>query len=662
MTDFSGLIADLPPEQQAIRAKCFHPSGSFVEFRKEEIEQSIPSRFEKIVAQYPDRIAVKTKNYTLTYDALNKMANRIARAIVVQRGEGEEPIALLLENDAAMITAILGVFKTGKICVPLDPAHHEARASYIVEDSQTNLILTNTKSLPRAHKLAQGVCQVINMDEIDSGLSTQNLGVSIAPHAFAYILYTSGSTGQPKGVVCTHRRLLHDVMHNTNDFHMCADDRVSLLSSPGGGQAMGAVASGLLNGATLCMWNVREEGLAALADWLVTEQITLYNSSPTVFRNFMKTLNGNEEFPQLRLVKLGSEPLYRTDVELYRRHFPSDCLLVNNLAGTETGSFRQYVIDKETRITSDIVPVGYTVPDKAVLLLDDDGKEVGFNEIGEIAVKSCYLSPGYWRKPDLTQAKFLPDPNGGDKRIYLTGDLGRMLPDGCLVHLGRKDLQIKIRGNRVEPAEVEMALLGLDGVKEAVVVAGEDLSGNKRLVAYLVPNKQPAPSVSALRRALAGKLPDYMVPSAFVFLEALPLTPNGKIDRRALPAPSPSRPDLDISFVAPRTPIEEELARIWTEVLSVDQVGVHDSFFELGGHSLTATQVISRVISNFRVELPVQSLFEAPTVAEMAVIITQNQAAKVGQEELARMLAELEALSDEEAQQRLAQQLREKEA
>jgi len=225
---------------------------------------------------------------------------------------------------------------------------------------------------------------------------------------------------------------------------------------------------------------------------------------------------------------------------------------------------------------------------------------------------------------------------------------------GCLEHRGRKDFQVKIRGFRVEVTEVETALLEHTNVRESTVTAQEDRFGDKRLVAYLVPSKKPGPSISELRGLLKEKLPDYMIPSVFVMLNALPLTPAGKIDRKALPLPDNSRPELGTPFVAPRTPVEEELAEIWVEVVGVDQVGIHDNFFDLGGHSLAATRVISRIINTFNVELPIRFLFASPTVADMAVIITENMAKKAGEKELACMLAELESISDEEARKRLA--------
>jgi amino acid adenylation domain-containing protein len=661
MTDLSGNIAGVS-RQQSIRAKCFHPTGRFVEFKKEEIEQSIPDRFEKIVRMHPDRLAVKTRNHQFTYDELNKAANRVAHAILAQRGKEEEPIALILENDAPMIVGALGVLKAGKIFVTIDPSNPRARNAYILEDSQVNLIVTNNKNFYLAKDLSQNPLPLINIDERNASLSNEASGVSISADALAFILYTSGSTGQPKGVLRNHRNELHYTMCYTNAYRICPDDRLSLLGSHGSGQSIMSIWRALLNGASLCPLNLKEEGLAYLAEWLIQEEISILYVGVAIFRHFIGTLTGVERFPKLRLIRLASEPVSKSDVELFERHFSTDCLLANGLAISEAGIIRECFIDKRTSIGGSMAPLGYPVEDKEILLFDEAGKEVGLNCVGEIAVKSRYLSPGYWRKPGLTLAKFLPDPNGGNEPIYLTGDLGRMLADGCLEHLGRKDFQVKIRGYTIEPAEIEMRLLDHAAIKEVVVVAREDVSGNKCLVAYIVPTGQPMPTASELRRGLAENLPDHMVPSAFVMLDALPLTPNGKVDRHVLPAPDRARPDLVNTFVAPRTPTEEVLARIWAEVLSLDRVGIHDNFLELGGHSLLATQIISRVLDRFHVGVPLRSLFETPTVADMAVVITQHQAGKAKPEEMARILAEIESLSEYEVKHFLAQEMREKEA
>jgi amino acid adenylation domain-containing protein len=639
---------DIPRTQSDIRAKCFHPTGRFIEFPNEAIEQSIPARFEQQVRRYANCLAVKTRDQTLTYAELNEAANRVAHAILTRCGEGAEPIALLLDHNAPLMAAILGVLKAGKIYVPLDATYPRARTSYMLEDSQAKLIVTNTKMRSLARELAEEASQVLNLEEIASSLSHENPGLPIVPEAFAYILYTSGSTGEPKGIVENHRNVLHFTMNYTNSCHLCADDRLTLLLSCTFSGSVHPIFSALLNGAALFLRNVEEEGVAHLADWLIQEEITVFIGG-SVFRHFVGTLTGHETFPKLRLIYLGAEATTMRDVELYKKHFSADCLLVNSLGATEMKNFRKFFMDKDTPLTGGVVPVGYPVDDNEVLLLDEAGHEVGFNRIGEIAVKSRYIAPAYWRRPDLTSTTFLPDPAGGDARIYCTGDLGLMLPDDCLLHLGRKDFQVKIRGHRVELAEIEMALLDRGDIKEAVVVAREDHPGAQRLVAYLVPVSHPAPTVSDLRCLLQGKLPDYMIPAAFVMLDALPLTLTGKVDRHALPAPGRTRPSLTSPFVMPRTPTEDRLAQIWTEVLSLEQVGIHDNFLELGGHSLLAMQVASRVHDTFHVEVPLKSLFEAATVADMAEVIAEHQMQTVGDAALASLLAEVEQVVDDSA-------------
>jgi acyl-coenzyme A synthetase/AMP-(fatty) acid ligase/acyl carrier protein len=410
-----------------------------------------------------------------------------------------------------------------------------------------------------------------------------------------------------------------------------------------------------LNGATLYPLDVKSEGLTGLLNLLIEDEITVYHSVTTLFRYLANTLTGVEKFPKLRLIILGGEPVLRREVTLYEKYFSSDCLLSTGLGSTETGTARVFLIDKKTEVNSNMMPpLGYEVEDKDILLLDDAGAEVDLGDIGEIAVKSRYLALGYWQNPTLTQAAFVPEPAGGSERIYRTGDLGRLLPDGCLVHLGRKDFQVKIRGYRIELAEIEMALIDTGTLKEAIVLAREDSFGEKRLIAYVVPN-QAAPSIQELYSFLIERLPDYMLPSTFVFLDTLPLTPGGKVDRRALPAPDKTRPDLKTTFVAPSTPVEKRLAGIWAEVLNKEPVGIHDNFFELGGNSLLATQVISRISDALSVALPRRSLFETPTLAGLADQITQQLT--VAHDEMAELLAELEGLSEEDAQRLVAENL-----
>jgi len=654
MSSISMHTLDIPSQQRAIRERCFHPAGIFIEFKKEEIEQSIPDRFQKQVGMYSQQVAVKSEAQQMTYDVLNQFANRIANSILAELGEEPQPVALLIEHGAELIAPCLGILKAGKIFVPLDPSHPTERLTDILKDSQAALIVTNQQNSSLARKLGGTRCKLLDVDALDCSLPSENPNLSLTSEAPCLIVYTSGSTGQPKGVVHNHRALLYTTLSETNAFHICAKDRIILAHPISSIVGIKNYFYALLNGATLCPYDVKMKGLAHLSDWLAQQEITFCNLGATVYRQFVNTLTGAERFPQLRIIKTGGETIYRKDLEDYREYFPQDCIFASGMACTEISPIRVFFADKSTQIDSNTIPPGYAFEGIEVLLLDQHWSEVGVGQTGEIAVKSRYLSPGYWQRPDLTQAAFLPDPNGGEERIYLTGDLGRMLPDGCLEHLGRKDFQVKIRGYRVEVAEIEMALLELTSIKEAVVVAREFPAGDQRLAAYLVPATEPVPSIGELRNHLREKLPDYMVPSAFVFLDALPALPNGKLDRRGLPAPGSARPELESPYASPGTPVEESLVEVWAKVLGLDQVGIHDNFLELGGDSLLAGQVISRVISTFRVELPLRSLFEAPTVADMALAITQSQVNQAEPADIERMLAELEALSDTEAKQLLA--------
>lgn len=635
---------NLPLEQQAIRAKCFHPSGLFVEFGKEEIEQSISERFEQQVATYSARSALAAKGYLLTYAALNQAANRIAHEVLIQRGRRSEGIASLLGRGPALAAAILGVLKAGKIFVFLNPHFPQARLNFMAENSQSTLLLTDNEHLSLAKELVRNGLQLINIDEIDSH-SVNNPRIAISPTALAWLNYTSGSTGQPKGVVQNHRNVLHLIMTQTNDLHICSKDRISTFTS-----SAGEMLIAVLNGALSVSADIKKDGLSGTGDWLIQEEISVYNSVPSVFRHFAGTLRGDEKFAKLRLLRLTGEPLLRTDVDLYKKYFPQSCILVNRLSSTEVPAFRQYFIDHSTVITDPIVPVGYAIKDYEALLISDDGRGEGTDEVGEVAVKSCHLSPGYWRNSELTRTQFSPVPGEEGKRIFRTGDLGYIRPDGCLVYLGRKDFQVKVRGNRVELAEVEIALLNLELFSEAVVAPLVDRQDEQRLVAYLVPKSQTVITISALRRSLSEKLPEYMIPSFFVLLEKLPLATNGKVDRSALPLPALVRPELDTPFVPPRTRVDETLATIWAEVLGVDRVGIHDKFLELGGDSLMATQVISRVFNTFQVEVALALFFGAPTVAEMAALIAQHTGKNLSERELERILGELESLTENEAQ------------
>ncbi|WP_071191495.1 non-ribosomal peptide synthetase [Trichormus sp. NMC-1] len=599
------------------------PTNSFNEFPKQEIEQSIPARFEEQVKKYPHKIAIHTKNHQWTYQELNLQANRIAQVILAENLNTEANIALLFDHDAPMIAAILGVLKAGKTYVPLDPKYPQERVLYILEDSLCQVVLTNHNNLVDAQELIAEKLPIINIDELNNNDLALEINHEISPDTIAYLLYTSGSTGKPKGVIQNHRNVLHFIRNYTNNLHISADDKLSLFASYSFDGAIIDIFSTLLNGATLYPFDIKTEGLAHLSAWLEVHKISIYHSTPTVYRSFMQILTEEKQsiaatgLPQIRLVVLGGEEVVKNDVELYQKYFSDECILVNGLGCTESSFNLQYLIDKKTQITHKFVPVGYPFDDTEILLLDDMGNPTDI--CGEIAIRSPHIALGYWQKPELTKAAFLDDPKGENKRIYRTGDLGRLKSNGVIEFLGRKDFQVKIRGFRIELGEIEATLIQHPTVQKTVVIAREDIPGEKRLVAYIIPRENEA-SIKEIKQYLKQKLPDYMVPAAFVVLDVLPLTPNGKINRLALPAPDFTKLE-SAEYTTPSDNLELQLTKIWENVLGIRPIGLNDNFFDVGGHSLLAVRLFAQIEKIFGKNIALTILFQAPTIRQLANVL-----------------------------------------
>jgi amino acid adenylation domain-containing protein len=580
-----------------------------------ELEQSVPDRFEKIVCRVPDRMAVKMGEDVVSYAQLNATANRLGRAVLALRGNKTESVGVLVDRGVALPAAMLGVLKAGKSFVQLDPSFPTARIAATLADFQAELVVTDRQNRGLAEALRGDSRVILEFESMDS-TNVDDLRLPISPSSLACIVYTSGSTGEPKGVVRNHQDLLHSAMLQTIVTPLSVRDRVTLLTSATG-SAISTTFFTLLSGAALFPFDVRKDGLARLAQWLANEGISVGLIASPLFRRLCESLRGEERFPHLRLLRLTSENVYKTDVDLFKKHFSANCTLLTGLMSTEAGPVTANKITGDTTIGGSDVPVGSPLPDKEIVLLDDAGNKVGFNEVGEIAVRSRYLCRGYWRKPELTRSKFRPDPEYGEETLYLTGDLGMVLPDGRLVHKGRKDFRVKIRGNGVDIAEVQTALIAHPAVSDAVVIPSKNELGESRLVAFFTSRVRPAPNVSELRKFLKQTLAAYMIPSQFVTLDTLPLTPDGKIDRSALRIPDFSRLELGNVYASARTTIEKKLVQIWSKVLAVDPIGIHDDFFDLGGDSLAAASLIAELKGEFDVDLPIGALVYFPTIERL---------------------------------------------
>ena len=598
----------------------------FIPFSRSELEQSIPARFEQQVWRYPHKLAIKTRSQSVSYSDLNRSADRLTAAVHDLLADSEAPVAVLFEQGIPLVTAILAVLKAGRIYVPLDPADSRERIDGMLRDSGAALILTDEKNYQLAAAWESTACKVANTGRM-VGRGYDKGVISVDPDSPAYIYYTSGSTGRPKGVYDSHRNVLHNVMRYTNTLQISANDGLLLLQSSTYSGSVSNIFCSLLNGATLFPLDFRKAGINGLADLLVQEPISIYHSVPAVFRQLMAC---TQSFPGLRVVRLEGDQSSMQHVQLFQKYFDRRCILVNGLGATETGIVRMFTIHVDTVLDGAVVPVGYATEDMETLLVDETGAEVPAGDTGEIMIRSRYLACGYWKNPGQTQPLFRPCPVDPASRIYGTGDLGRLRPDGCLEHLGRRDFQLKIMGRWVAVPEIELALMQLEGISEAVVSLHHDVD-DSRLVAYLVPALPDAPpTASFIGQALATCLPDHVLPSRYVMLDALPLDASGKLDRKSLPSPSNIRPELDQPYVAPGNAVEQGIAAIWCEVLGISRVGVNDDFLQLGGDSLQAMGIVNRINAKFLAALSFYTILEYSTVAELARAVTDSKAGNSG--------------------------------
>ena len=625
-------------------------------FGPPELERSLVRRFEQQVARQPHHLAARIRDAAIAYAELDRAANRVAHALLEALGEGAEPVLLLLEPGLEPIAAHLGVLKAGKFCVPLDPSQPHSRLAGIIAGAVARAVLTDGAHTGLAAELAgltpAGTAMsrpsVLDVGALPAGLSERPPGIEIEPDALAYVFHTSGSTGEPKGVLQSQRTLLEVARLYHEEHGLGPDDRV-LCPTPlvyAGG--VWVLLGTLTNGASLHRTGV--DGAARLVATVSGGNITVAQLIPSLLRQFLREVSTTDPPRSLRLVYTGGEVLHPADVARFGAVLPAGCELLYDLGSTEAGLICHHRIDAAAGPESYVahhegkalLPVGTPLAGVEVLLLDEDGRPAAPGQAGEIAVRSAHLSPGYWRDPERTRAVFRPDPAGGSRRIYATGDWGAALPDGRLLHLGRKDFQAKIRGQRIGLAGIETTLRADPAIIDAVVVARDDGQGDARLVAYVAVASPGAVTVSAIRQRLAAVLPAAMVPSAFVFLDALPVSPAGKVDRTALPEPGRGRPPLDVVYAAPCTGLEKVLADLWAEVLELDEVGVDDDFLDLGGHSLAAARLGFGLNTRLGIELPLSILLGAPTVAAQARAIADLLAHGHPDDALTRALDHIE--------------------
>ena len=615
-------IADLPLLTEAERQQLLVAwNDTAAPFPEDRCSHEL---FEACAARVPDAVAVICDGRSLTYGELNARANHLAHRLRDVGVRPEDPVVICLGRSVAMAVAILGVLKAGGVYVPLDPAYPAERITFILTDSGAGVLIADAASVTSLPATGATVIHLDADGPTIAATSGENPVRAATPENLAYMIYTSGSTGAPKGVLVTHRNLISFIHARFVYYH--EPIHAFLLLVP---IAFDASVGGIF--ATLCQGGAlvipTEEELRdprALAALIQQHQVSHFSCVPSLYA-LLLALAAPAQLARARVVVVGGETCTRALVAAHHRALPG-ARLCNDYGPTEctvwSSVYECIPDDPHPR-----VPIGRPIANTRLFVLDDRRQPVPIGVPGELCISGAGLSRGYHRRPDLTAERFVPHPFPlvPGERMYRTGDLVRYLPDGNIEFLGRLDHQVKVRGVRVELGEIEAALLLHEGVREAVVLPREEARGERRLEAYVVPSRGEALTDHALRRFLAERLPREMVPGAFVLLDTLPLTPHGKVDRRALLAREPERPDPAEAFVAPRDDLEARLAALWEETLDVRPVSVHDDFFELGGHSLLVIRLFARIEEAFGTRLPAATLFRTPTIARLARIIREDE-------------------------------------
>jgi amino acid adenylation domain-containing protein len=597
------------------------------QFNETEVDygraQCVHELIEAQVQRTPEAVALVYENERLSYAELNARANQLAHYLRRSGVGPESLVGILMERSVELVVGLLGVLKAGAAYVPLDPGYPVERLAYMMSDAGAAVVLTQERF---SGVLPEPAARVICVDREWAEIareSDEEQESGAGPDNLAYVIYTSGSTGRPKGVMISHRSIANRLLWTKHTFSVNENDRILQKTPISFDASVWELFVPLMSGAQLIMARPGgHQDSNYLVKAIAHHGVTILQLVPSMLQVFLEE-NVSEADKSLRKVFCGGEAV---PLKLQERFFALMTAGLQNLYGpTETSiDASSWCCERDSQL--DFVPIGRPLGNIQIYLLDSYLKPVPTYAPGELFIGGVGLARGYHQRPELTAERFVPHPfsTRPGARLYRTGDLARYLPDGTIQFLGRIDHQVKVRGFRIELGEIETALTQHPGVREVVVVAREDRPGDKNLVAYVVASGDARPASVELRDFLKQHLPEYMVPANFVLLDTMPLTPNGKLDRAALPSPA-SINDQKKDFIAPRTAIEEQLARLWSELLNVERVSIDDNFFELGGHSLLATQLVSRLRESLQVELPLRSLFETPTIVSLAESIESRR-------------------------------------
>lgn len=595
------------------------PPQDFIPFDIELNQAPIIMHFTAWAKKDPDRLALSGDGKAFSYGELNTQANQLANHLLQILGEKEEPIVIFLKREPVAVVSILATLKAGKFYAGLDAGSPEAALRAICDDLSPRVILTNSTYMQIAERISGEGTLVINVEQLEVGLSVNDPAITISPGLMAGIYYTSGSTGIPKGVMVDHRAMWHRTFSGITTLKISPSDHLCLPFPIGFGWSTSPLFGALTTGASLFLYDFSGKSIIDVADWFVENKITYTPMPSAFFRKFINSIPDDYGmgFPEMRVIFVGGEAMQNQELQLWKKRFSPNCVLRYGFSSTEAGPITFSIYTKNQDIPETNLTFGIPAPGVEILIRDEQGIMQQSEAAGEIVISSKAVMKGYWKKDLLNQKLFIIDPEKAENKLYLTGDLGRINEKNELEFLGRKDTQVKIRGYRVDLLNIETTIRKLSAVQDVTVTPYKGSNGDIRLAAYLVLHPNEMTTTQKIKKQLATQLTTYMMPSSFSVVDALPYNATGKVIAHALPKPSRERPKVDSVYIPPTSELDVQVAKVWQRILDLDEVGIDDNFFELGGDSLMALEMILEVEKIISRTIISQSFFKHPTISNL---------------------------------------------
>ncbi len=582
-------------------------------------DQNVIDKFEDAVSKFSDKVAVKTKELTLSYEALNAKANILSQLIRENVIGASNNVTLLLDHNEEIIVGILAVLKSGKAYVPIDPHFPLERSRKIVNDADSTILLTTNSQLSLAYKLlnsAKNELTIINVSDLKEK-TVENPTLSINASSPAYVMYTSGSTGVPKGVAQSHETVVKSIDNYIKELDINATDNILLTTPYSHTVSVIDIFSALFSGGCLTIFNIKKSvDIADFTQQIYDHDVSIIHTVPTFYRYFIKSVHDITKLSKVRLIILGGEEVLDKDVDAYKEVFDDKCLFVNLYGSSEVILGCLNIMDKNAENDRKIVPLGFPFDNIEALILDENLEETPIHGVGELYFGAQFLNPKYYKDLEATDHLFLPKSDEKEFRFVRMGDLVKLLPDGNIQLIGRKDYQIKISGNRVHLNEIELCLDADPTVNQSVVVPLKSETKDTALIAFISTTEEK-PDIEGIKEKLRANLPEYMIPAFYVKLDAIPLTPNGKVDRNGLPKISYDELKLNKDVHA-KTAIQKTVLEIWKSTLEKEDITIHDNFFHLGGNSLIATEIVNKIFLELEIEVELSAIFDYQSVFEIA--------------------------------------------